>query len=434
MGDFCYYECCIEMLSSGKRSLWYMSKEQILIIAVKTYGSSKKRFQYSLEELIALSETAGGNVKQVITQNRQRIHPSLYLGEGKLTETKRDVERLAIDLVIANDELSPSQLRNLNDRLGVRIIDRSQLILDIFAKRAKTKEGKLQVELAQLEYMLPRLRGYGSELSRLGGGIGTRGPGETKLETDQRHIRNRIFEIKRRLKNVVQQRDQYRKRRRANKKFQIAIVGYTNAGKSTLFNQLTKSESLAENQLFATLDPLTRMIQLPSGLQTLLTDTVGFIQDLPTTLIAAFRSTLEEVSEADFILHVVDGSHPDWEQHQKTVAELLEELDAHTIPMLTVYNKKDLIPHDFIGLTYPNVLISALDQADIDKLLAKLENVLIDEWDHYIIKLNPDEGKIMQQLTQETIIVDQYFDTADNQYVVSGYIRKEHPLKGRLNK
>lgn len=411
-----------------------MSKEQILIIAVKTYGSSKKRFQYSLEELIALSETAGGNVKQVITQNRQRIHPSLYLGEGKLTETKRDVERLAIDLVIANDELSPSQLRNLNDRLGVRIIDRSQLILDIFAKRAKTKEGKLQVELAQLEYMLPRLRGYGSELSRLGGGIGTRGPGETKLETDQRHIRNRIFEIKRRLKNVVQQRDQYRKRRRANKKFQIAIVGYTNAGKSTLFNQLTKSESLAENQLFATLDPLTRMIQLPSGLQTLLTDTVGFIQDLPTTLIAAFRSTLEEVSEADFILHVVDGSHPDWEQHQKTVAELLEELDAHTIPMLTVYNKKDLIPHDFIGLTYPNVLISALDQADIDKLLAKLENVLIDEWDHYIIKLNPDEGKIMQQLTQETIIVDQYFDTADNQYVVSGYIRKEHPLKGRLNK
>ncbi|HLR08045.1 MAG TPA: GTPase HflX [Bacillota bacterium] len=381
-----------------------------------------------------MSETAGGNVKQVITQNRQRIHPSLYLGEGKLTETKRDVERLAIDLVIANDELSPSQLRNLNDRLGVRIIDRSQLILDIFAKRAKTKEGKLQVELAQLEYMLPRLRGYGSELSRLGGGIGTRGPGETKLETDQRHIRNRIFEIKRRLKNVVQQRDQYRKRRRANKKFQIAIVGYTNAGKSTLFNQLTKSESLAENQLFATLDPLTRMIQLPSGLQTLLTDTVGFIQDLPTTLIAAFRSTLEEVSEADFILHVVDGSHPDWEQHQKTVAELLEELDAHTIPMLTVYNKKDLIPHDFIGLTYPNVLISALDQADIDKLLAKLENVLIDEWDHYIIKLNPDEGKIMQQLTQETIIVDQYFDTADNQYVVSGYIRKEHPLKGRLNK
>lgn len=187
--------------------------------------------------------------------------------------------------------------------------------------------------------MLPRLHGQGLVLSRLGGGIGTRGPGETQLETDQRHIRRKIDDIKRRLESVVKQRDQYRKRRRLNNVFQIAIVGYTNAGKSTIFNRLTNSETLEENQLFATLDPLTRQIQLPSGFESLITDTVGFLQDLPTTLIAAFKSTLEEVSEADFIIHVVDASHSDFEQHQHTVLELLKELDAHTVPTLTVYNK-----------------------------------------------------------------------------------------------
>src|SRR5699024_6815127 len=267
-----------------------MADEKILIIAVKQPNQKEKRFESSLEELISLSKTAGGTVEKIMKQNRNRIHPATYIGEGKVNEIKQYIDMLEIDLVISNDELSAGQLRNLGNKLGIPIIDRSQLILDIFAQRAKTKEGKLQVELAQLEYLLPRLHGQGLAMSRLGGGIGTRGPGETKLETDQRHIRKRIHDIKRRLKLVVSQREQYRKRRKTNDAFQIAIVGYTNAGKSTLFNRLTNSHSLEENQLFATLDPLTREIQLPAGFHTLITDTVGFLQDLPTTLIASFKS------------------------------------------------------------------------------------------------------------------------------------------------
>src|SRR5690625_3334413 len=235
-----------------------MSKEKVLIIAVKKTDQDEGKFESSLEELISLTNTAGGMVEEVVTQNRNQIHPATYIGDGKVNEIKELIFEYNIDLVISNDELSAGQIRNLADRFGVRLIDRSQLILDIFARRAHTKEGMLQVELAQLEYMLPRLHGQGLVLSRLAGGIGTRGPGETKLESDQRHIRRRIDDIKRRLKNVVRQRDQYRKRRKRNNAFQIAIVGYTNAGKSTIFNRLTNSESLEENQLFATLDPLTR--------------------------------------------------------------------------------------------------------------------------------------------------------------------------------
>src|SRR5690625_3005323 len=300
-----------------------------------------------------------------MTQKRQHIHPATYLGEGKIVEIKQAIDALDIDVVISNDELSAGQLRNLSDRFGVRLIDRSQLILDIFAQRADTKEGQLQVELAQLEYMLPRLRGIGIELSRLGGGIGTRGPGETKLESDQRYIRRRIDDIRRNLKTVVRQREQYRKRRKQNSVFQIAIVGYTNAGKSTIFNRLTDSDTLEEDQLFATLDPLTRQIQLPSGFNALITDTVGFIQDLPTTLIASFRSTLEEVTEADFILHVVDGSHSNSEQHQSTVLRLLNDLGAREIPMLTVYNKKDLFKETVIPSLHPNMIISAYNEQDL---------------------------------------------------------------------
>src|SRR5690625_693653 len=250
--------CYDEISKQLERGMQYMSEQQIIIIAVKSPEQQDERFESSLEELISLSKTAGGVVEKVMTQNRNRIHPATYIGEGKIDEIKQEIDALDIDLVISNDELSAGQLRNLGNRLDTPIIDRSQLILDIFAQRAKTKEGKLQVELAQLEYLLPRLHGQGLVMSRLGAGIGTRGPGETKLETDQRHIRRRIHDIKRRLKLVVRQREQYRKRRKTNDVFQIAIVGYTNAGKSTLFNRLTNSNSLEENQLFATLDPLTR--------------------------------------------------------------------------------------------------------------------------------------------------------------------------------
>lgn len=407
-----------------------MAEERVLIIAVKKPNQPEDVFESSLEELISLADTAGGKVIEVVTQNRERIHRAYYIGEGKMEEIKEKIEENDINLVISNDELSAGQSRNLGNFFDRRVIDRSQLILDIFAARARTKEGKLQVELAQLQYMLPRLHGQGTALSRLGAGIGTRGPGETKLETDQRHIRRRIDEIKRKLQQVVKQREQYRKRRKSNEVFQIAIVGYTNAGKSTLFNRLTNSASLEENKLFATLDPLTRKISLPSGFQSLITDTVGFLQQLPTALIASFRSTLEEVREADFILHVVDGSHPDNGQHQDTVLKLLEEMECSSIPMLTVYNKKDLIKDDLIPMSNPYIVISALDSNDLQRLLTKMEEVLIEEWQSYQVNIEANNGQLLNRFEHETILKEKIFEEETERYVVSGHIRPSHPLQG----
>lgn len=407
--------------------------QQILIIAVKKREQRDETFQSTIKELISLSHTAGGKVNGVITQNRTHIHPATYIGRGKIDEMISHIKANDIELVISNDELSPGQLRNLNSYFDVPIIDRSQLILDIFAKRAHTKEGKLQVELAQLEYLLPRLHGQGTSLSRLGGGIGTRGPGETKLETDQRHIRRKIHDIKHQLSQVVSNREQYRKRRKTNKVFQIAIVGYTNAGKSTLFNMLTDSEAYIEDQLFATLDPLTRKLKLPSGFEALVTDTVGFLQDLPTTLIAAFRSTLEEVREADFILHVVDTHHPDEKEQQATVMELLHTLEADTIPMLTVYNKKDLISAgSFIPEQHPFTFISALEKEDCETLLQTVETVLKDEWDWYSAEIDPANGKALHDIQQQTILTERRFNPANNSYIVNGYMPVDNPLQDLL--
>ena len=405
-----------------------MANENVLIMAVKKNTETDYHFESSVAELKSLSHTAGGRVKEVVVQNREQIHPSTYVGQGKVEEIKRLILANDIELVISNNELSPGQLRNLNDHFGVRVIDRSQLILDIFASRAKTKEGQLQVELAQLQYMLPRLHGMGLVLSRLGGGIGTRGPGETKLETDQRHIRRRIDEIKRRLKDVVKQREQYRKRRKLNKVFQIAIVGYTNAGKSTLFNRLTNESALEEDLLFATLDPLTRQIHLPSGFQCLITDTVGFLQDLPTSLIAAFKSTLEEVTEADFLLHVVDASHEGNEQHQNTVKEILHELDADHIPMLTLYNKADLLNDDFFATQHPYMVMSAYKKSDRENLLIKIEEILKQEWIYYSLSLSPADGRVMNQFGIQSIVTKKQYNEETNMYDIEGFIREDHPL------
>jgi len=409
--------------------------EKAILVGCQTQEEDELRFTYSMEELASLTETANGQVLISVVQKRERIHPATYLGKGKVEELKALCEELDADILIFNDELSPSQKRNLASEIEARIIDRTQLILDIFAQRARSKEGKLQVELAQLQYLLPRLAGQGIALSRLGAGIGTRGPGETKLETDRRHIRRRLDDIKSQLKVIVQHRDRYRERRKKNKTFQVAIVGYTNAGKSTLFNRLSEAESYEENQLFATLDPMTRKLILPSGYLALITDTVGFIQDLPTSLIAAFRSTLEEVKEADLLLHVVDMSNPDYFQHEKTVNKLLEDLEVKDVPQLTVYNKKDLQHPDFVPTAHtPSVFISAFDKEDRDALKRKMETVIIEMMAPYQVEVPSTEGKLLSQLKNETVLRELVFNEESGLYQCRGFSLQDHQITGQLQK
>ncbi|MBM7603218.1 GTP-binding protein HflX [Metabacillus crassostreae] len=408
-------------------------KEKVILVGCQLQTMNDEHFDYSLEELGSLTKTANGEVLTIITQKRERPHPATYIGKGKVDEVLNVVEELEPDIVIFNDELSPSQLRNLSTILNVRIIDRTQLILDIFAQRAKSKEGKLQVELAQLQYLLPRLVGQGISLSRQGGGIGTRGPGETQLETDRRHIRNRINEIKQQLSTVVRHRNRYRERRQKNQAFQLALVGYTNAGKSTIFNRLTTAGSFEEDLLFATLDPMTRKVLLPSSYQALITDTVGFIQDLPTTLVAAFRSTLEEVKEANLILHIVDSSNEDYANHEKTVYKLLDQLDVSEIPILTVYNKKDLTPASFVpSPTEDYVTISAFSEEDLEKLMKKVEELAKGGMNHYAVEIPANEGRVLSQLKSETLITSFHFSEEDERYNVEGYVLPSHSINGQL--
>lgn len=300
----------------------------------------------SLNELAELARTAGAEVVARFTQRLDHPNPATYIGSGKVQEIVEAIREHGANVVIFDDELSPSQQRNLEKALGVKVIDRTALILDIFATRAQTREGRLQVELAQHQYLLPRLAGQWSHLERMEGAIGTRGPGETQIETDRRLIRNRIAKIRRDLEEVRTQRELYRRRRARNNVPVVALVGYTNAGKSTLMRALSGPDVLAEDKLFATLDPVTRRISLPSGEIVLLTDTVGFIQKLPTQLVAAFRATLEELEDADLLLHVVDISHPNAYQHVQTVEATLRELGVDRKPQLLALNKVDLLRHE----------------------------------------------------------------------------------------
>lgn len=352
-------------------------EERVILIGVQT--SQEDDTEACLDELEELVETAGGISVGKIIQKRENIHPGTYLGKGKIDEVKEKLWELEATGVVCDDELSPAQLRNLEDALDTKVMDRTMVILDIFAARANTKEGKIQVELAQLKYRAARLVGLRNSLSRLGGGIGTRGPGEKKLEMDRRLIHERIGQLKEELRDVERHREVLRQQRERTHVQVAAIVGYTNAGKSTLLNYLTDAGILAEDKLFATLDPTTRKLELPGGQQVLLTDTVGFIRKLPHHLIDAFKSTLEEACYCDIVLHVVDSSNPQMDMQMHIVYDTLKELEVTDKIMVTVFNKMDKMNQSMIlkdlSADY-QVKISARTGEGTEELLQLLETIL----------------------------------------------------------
>lgn len=395
-------------------------KERVILVGVSLADSDDA--EQSLNELEELAGTAGALCVGRILQKREQMHPATYLGRGKTEELKDLIWETRADGIICDDELSPSQIGNLRDELDVKIMDRTLLILDIFAARASTSEGKIQVELAQLRYRQSRLTGLGTSLSRLGGGIGTRGPGEKKLEMDRRLIKGRISQLAKELKEVKRHRQLTRESRAKSRIPVIAIVGYTNAGKSTLLNHLTGAGILAEDKLFATLDPTTRNLKLPGGQEVLLTDTVGFIRKLPHHLIEAFKSTLEEAKYADILLHVVDASNPQMDQQMHVVYETLRELEASDKPVITAFNKKDRFEGEYAPRDFQaerTAFISAKTGEGVEELLSCVENVLREQKVE-IEQIYPysDAGKIQlirkygelekEEYTQEGIYVRAY--------------------------
>ena len=419
------------------RKLVYQVEEQIkneieekaILIAICPQNKEEE-VNSAIDELEELAKTAGASTLVKVIQNRDKPHPATYFGKGKVEELKEMIDQYEITTIICDDELSPAQLKNLSEALDVKIVDRPILIMDIFARHAHTKEGILQVEMAQMRYRLSRLSGLGKSLSRLGGGIGTRGPGEKKLETDKRHIRRRIDMLKEELEKIHSSRHLLREGRAKQGKPIIAIVGYTNAGKSTLLNHLTDAGVLQEDMLFATLDPTTRNMVLPEGKEVLLVDTVGFIRKLPHHIVEAFKSTLEEVVYADVLIHMVDASNPDANKHIQVVHETLQELGAEKTPMLTLLNKcdRDNVDEDLWDeKAFANIRVSALTGDGIRKVLEALEQHLLQGQRLMNIIVPYHQGQILQKLrTYGQILEESYVNegTYVEVYIEEAYINK----------